>query len=251
MSEADKMFEELGYEKWIDSRNIIHFIHKKKEKDFTFMNGNCYSIKRPTQKEQVAINKKVEELRMDIEELKEALRLWIKKWKQEREVTIDEKEKIKLTSEIFLAQWIINSKKGYGVDITRILREDKNRGVIKMSNKTSDKNVANIEELIQEYKTYNDLDGIQDLSIYINALENILAEREQKDKRIKELEEQVETKQKFIIMASEVIENSIPEQAVIDKINEYDKKMEEDAGHLHWVVTDRIVMNVLQELLGG
>lgn len=67
---------------------------------------------------------------IDIEELKEALKLWIKKWKQEREVTIDEKEKIKLTSEIFLAQWIINSKKGYGVDITRILREDKNRGVI-------------------------------------------------------------------------------------------------------------------------
>ena len=45
--------------------------------------------------------------------------------------------------------------------------------------------------------------------------------------------------------------NSIPEQAVIDKINEYDKKMEEDAGHPHWVVTDRIVMNVLQELLEG
>ena len=62
MSEADKMFEELGYEKWIDSRNITHFIHKKKEKDFTFMNGNCYSIKRPTKKEQIAINKKVEEL---------------------------------------------------------------------------------------------------------------------------------------------------------------------------------------------
>lgn len=59
-----------------------------------------------------------------------------------------------------------------------------------MNNKTSDKNVANIEELIQEYKTYNDLDGIQDLSIYINALENILAEREQKDKRIQELEEE-------------------------------------------------------------
>ncbi len=57
-----------------------------------------------------------------------------------------------------------------------------------MTNKTSDKNVANIEELIQEYRTYNDLDGIQDLSIYVNALENILAEREQKDKRIQELE---------------------------------------------------------------
>lgn len=59
-----------------------------------------------------------------------------------------------------------------------------------MTDKTSDKNVAIIEELIQEYKTYNDLDGIQDLSIYVNALENLLAERKQKDKRIQELEEE-------------------------------------------------------------
>ena len=43
--------------------------------------------------------------------------------------------------------------------------------------------------------------------------------------------------------------DSIPKQVVIDKIKEYDKKMEEDAGHPNWVVTDRIVMNVLQELL--
>ena len=59
-----------------------------------------------------------------------------------------------------------------------------------VSNKASDKNVALIEELIQEYKTYNDLDGIQDLSMYINAMRHILAEREQKDKRIQELEEE-------------------------------------------------------------
>lgn len=57
-----------------------------------------------------------------------------------------------------------------------------------MSNKTSDENVANMEELIQEYKTYNDLDGIQDLSIYVNALENLLAERKQDKKYIKNLE---------------------------------------------------------------
>lgn len=62
MKTADEMFEKLGYEKWIDNRNIIHFIHKKKDKDFTFMNGNCYSVKRPTKLEQQAINKKVEEL---------------------------------------------------------------------------------------------------------------------------------------------------------------------------------------------
>lgn len=59
---ADEMFEKLGYEKWIDSRGITHFIHKKKDKDFTFMEGNCYSIKRPTKNEQIAINKKCEEL---------------------------------------------------------------------------------------------------------------------------------------------------------------------------------------------
>ena len=93
-----------------------------------------------------------------------------------------------------------------------------------MSNKTSDKNVANIEELIQEYKTYNDLDGIQDLSIYINALENILAEREQKDKRIKELEEENKRKDMFVEMAKEVIENSILKQVVKDKIEEYKKQ---------------------------
>ena len=59
---ADEMFEELGYKKWIDSRGITHFIHKKKDKDFTFMERNCYSIKRPTKEEQIAINKKVKEV---------------------------------------------------------------------------------------------------------------------------------------------------------------------------------------------
>lgn len=62
MSEADDIFEGLGYEKWIDSRGITHFIHKKKDKDFTFMEGNCYSIKRATKEEQIAINKKCQEL---------------------------------------------------------------------------------------------------------------------------------------------------------------------------------------------
>ena len=44
MKTADEMFKELGYEKWIDNRNIIHFIHKKKDKDFTFMNCNSYIL---------------------------------------------------------------------------------------------------------------------------------------------------------------------------------------------------------------
>ena len=84
-----------------------------------------------------------------------------------------------------------------------------------VSNKTSDKNVANIEELIQEYKTYNDLDGIQDLSIYVNALENLLAERKQDKKYIKNLELALkiinkvtdidETKEENIALLNEVL----------------------------------------------
>ena len=126
-----------------------------------------------------------------------------------------------------------------------------------MSNKTSDKNVANIEELIQEYKTYNDLDGIQDLSIYVNALEHILAEREQDKKRIQELEEKMnadnmliiyELKQKDkriqeleeklldMIQGTEIInketpeyvkENYIPKQAVMDELNRHKFAYEE------------------------
>lgn len=84
-----------------------------------------------------------------------------------------------------------------------------------MTNKTSDKNVANIEELIQEYKTYNDLDGIQDLRPYIEALENLLAERKQDKKYIKNLELALkiinkvtdidETKEENIALLNEVL----------------------------------------------
>ena len=64
---------------------------------------------------------------IDIEELKEALKLWIKKWEQEGKICKEKQckeEEIKLTSLIYLAQWIIKSKKGYAVDITKILREE-------------------------------------------------------------------------------------------------------------------------------
>ena len=52
------------------------------------------------------------------------------------------------------------------------------------------------------------------------AIDTVLSLIKQKDKQIQELEEVVETKQKFIIMASEVIEDSIPKQVVIDLICE-------------------------------
>ena len=121
-----------------------------------------------------------------------------------------------------------------------------------MSNKTSDKNVGSIED---DVKRCNELIKVEHANwIGISnqlAISHILAEREQDKKRIQELE----AKNKYLESLSKCqhgcLLNSIPKQAVIDKINEYDKKMEEDAGHPHWVVTDRIVMNVLQELLEG
>ena len=166
-----------------------------------------------------------------------------------------------------------------------------------MSNKTSDKNVANEERLnnfIEAYKQTKEQSFIVDSinkDFFFEFVDCLLAEREQKDKRIKELEEEsrkklielicyqeelensianlaeleqkdkrikeleeekVELKEYNKIVSDRIVEykkNSIPKQAVIDKIKEYDKKMEEDAGHPNWVVTDRIVMNVLQELL--
>ena len=126
-----------------------------------------------------------------------------------------------------------------------------------MSNKTSDKNVANIEEDVKILEEFAEICkaglACYDQTREGKALEHILAEREQDKKRIKELEEEkVELKEYNKIVSDRIVEykkNSIPKQAVIDKIKEYDKKMEEDAGHPNWVVTDRIVMNVLQELL--
>ena len=169
-----------------------------------------------------------------------------------------------------------------------------------MTNKTSDKNVANVEDdvkyvkelleiarvFFKAVKAETDYKNVDEIA-FCNALANILAEREQmivekkkyttrltdeqyrkvienaqmdtsndtvvahrfavmqqqineKDKRIQELEEKVETKQKFIIMASEVIKNSIPKQAVIDKMDELGISDE-----------DINIKYVLQQVLGG
>ena len=137
-------------------------------------------------------------------------------------------------------------------------------------NKTSDKNVANIEELIQEYKTYNDLDGIQDLRPYIEVLEHILAELEQKDKRIQELEhlnisfekgikrlkkkiKEVEgvNKEEVAKMTAERLQKDyIPKQVVIDKMKENKQILAKtNDGNLR----ERLYMEngIMKELLKG
>ena len=85
-----------------------------------------------------------------------------------------------------------------------------------------------------------------------NALRNALAERKQDKARIQELEAKLEFKQwgdLDNIQFEEYINQFVSKQKVKDKIEEYDRKMTEDKGHPNWVVTDRIVMNVLEELL--
>lgn len=96
-----------------------------------------------------------------------------------------------------------------------------------VSNKTSDKNVVNDIKILNKFCEYEDAvvlteDALEEVQ---DALQNILAEREQKDKRIQELEEQVKTLDEAytgVIKESkkwfDIAHNSIPTQVVIDLI---------------------------------
>ena len=111
-----------------------------------------------------------------------------------------------------------------------------------MNNKTSDKNVANIEDdikLVKRYlenSAYKETDSdffknggweMVDLEIP-KAMANILAEREQKDKRIKELEEK------------NACENEI--QMHLNTIKEYDKKIKND------YIPKQVVIDKMKEI---
>ena len=99
-----------------------------------------------------------------------------------------------------------------------------------MSNKTSDKNVGSIEDdvkILNNFCEFEDAVVLTDyaLTLVQEAIINILAEREQKDKRIQELEEQVKTLDEAytgVIKESkkwfDIAHNSIPKQVVIDLI---------------------------------
>ena len=119
-----------------------------------------------------------------------------------------------------------------------------------MINKTNDKNVANvevIENFILELKSFElNKDTIE----VANELENLLAEREQKDKQIKELEEENKRKDMFVEMAKEVIENSILKQTIIDKVKENKQILDKtNDGNLR----ERLYIEngIMKELLEG
>lgn len=139
-----------------------------------------------------------------------------------------------------------------------------------MSNKTSDKNVAT-EDDVRIVKAFIDyaqevIDDMEyerpvDVTVYqkdLTSMQNILAEREQQDKRIKELEEEiVELKKYNRIVSDRVVEykkNSIPKQTVIDKIEELKKQISIDIcieNNLEKHYELKYKIDVLQELLEG
>ena len=139
-----------------------------------------------------------------------------------------------------------------------------------MSNKTSDKNVGSIDEkavnddieLIKNLIENNKIE-IKNVSVgqefrLLRTLQNILAEREQKDKRIKELEEERDHWHGCFIAA---LESSIPKRVVIDVIQEYKDKIEryneyrvqgkETDLEYYENITNTAIVQVLQELLEG
>lgn len=121
-----------------------------------------------------------------------------------------------------------------------------------MSDKTSDKNVANIEieddvKMLEEFAEICKAGlACYDQTKEGEALERILAEREQKDKRIKELEEELEKANRQLDL-DYVDENFIPKQVVINTINENEFEVyTREYGNVEVVSID-----VLQELLEG
>lgn len=114
-----------------------------------------------------------------------------------------------------------------------------------MSNKErSDKAVANIEDNIKTLIEENDSYKKE------QAIKNILAEREQDKKRIKELEAD-------LYSANEIISDltdSIPKQKVINEINNLKKMFKATTeGILQEYTVGEIIIktNTLQELLEG
>ena len=98
---------------------------------------------------------------------------------------------------------------------------------------------ANMKEIIEKYYTAN---------------EKCIPKQREKEMqaKIKELEAKLEFKKYGDldeIEFEEYMSHFIPKQKIKNKIEEYYKKMEEDNKNISWIITDRIVLNVLEELL--
>ena len=120
-----------------------------------------------------------------------------------------------------------------------------------MSNKTSDKNVANEERLnnfIEAYKQTKEQSFIVDSinkDFFFEFVDCLLAELEQKDKRIQELEADLYSSDEIIADLTD----SIPKQVVTDKMEELNKEIKscDEIDAIFKIKQQQI----LQELLEG
>ena len=119
----------------------------------------------------------------------------------------------------------------------------------------TNKSIANIKAFIRSIRS-DLVEESEDNQELANELEHILAEREQKDKRIQELEEQVKTLDEAytgVIKESkkwfDIAHNSIPKQVVIDKMEELNKEIKscDEIDAIFKIKQQQI----LQELLEG
>ena len=119
-----------------------------------------------------------------------------------------------------------------------------------MSNKTSDKNVANVEDYVKRCYELIKVEHANWIGISNQlAISHILAEREQDKKRIKELETDLYSANEIIADLTD----SIPKQVVIDKINK-NKSYLEHADTMYEYTQKEVIeecIKTLQELLEG
>ena len=130
--------------------------------------------------------------------------------------------------------------------------------------KSADRELENAKKINEEHRKEN-----ADLMKAINVVEKEKGEWIEDcnnlKKKVKELEEEngslkrvnniiknidiENAAQKIDDYYNEFMRNFIPKQKIKNKIEEYYKKMEEDNKNISWIITDRIVLNVLEELL--
>ena len=122
-----------------------------------------------------------------------------------------------------------------------------------MSNKTSDENVASVEIVIKDCREHLKIYGEAFITASeLDRIENVLAEREQKDERIKELEEELAEFNKQLDL-DYVDENFIPRQVLKDEIDVHTNLIIAETGNptldAHFRDRENYVIDVLQKIL--
>ena len=119
----------------------------------------------------------------------------------------------------------------------------------------NEKNINLVENLIKEFKTYNDLDGIDNLKPYIEAIENMLNRNKELEEENKRLKPKIDVCNWQEKSCREIIyEKYIPVSLVEEKIEELNKLLEEDLQDERKINSNRFIIicqckSCLQELL--